>query len=167
VIGVAVVLAAFAAGCGGSAVSTGTVTEAQTNLQSISVAYMKFIQKHNMTPPKSEDEFKTWVKSLPAKELEDMRIKDKEKVFISPRDNQPYVIVPNVAMPGAGMGSSGGSPPAKGEGGPPRNAGTGKPPVVAYEKTGVGGKRMIAFLMGGGTMEVNDEQLKEYVPSAK
>jgi hypothetical protein len=97
----------------------------------------------NGRPPKTIDELKAFAKKMSPEDLRQRGIEDVDKAFISPRDNQPYKLVPP-------------QPPKRG--GPPM------PIVVVYETTGVDGKRMVASGMGGGAFELDDEKLREHVP---
>jgi hypothetical protein len=90
--------------------------------------------------PASIDELKAWAKKLDKTELAQMRIEDPESAFVSPRDNQPYVLV--------------------------KSAGSGPGDVLAYEKTGAGGKHYVVTPMGSA-FELDDVELKRRVPSAR
>ena len=71
--------------------------------------------------------------------LDVLKVENPDELFISERDNQPYVI---------GYG-----PKADGK---PRE-------VIAYEKTGVDGKRMVGYATGI-VVELDDEHFREAVP---
>jgi hypothetical protein len=76
--------------------------------------------------------------------LEQFAVKDVQALFVSSRDKEPYVILYGPLT------------------GPP---GPGGQPVFAYEKTGVGGTRMVATSLGA-VEEVDETRLKQLVPSA-
>src|SRR5262245_60666449 len=71
----------------------------------------------NKRKPTSIDELKGWAKKLDKNEQVRLGIDDPESAFISPRDNEAYVIV--------------------------KAAGSGPGDVLAYEKTGAGGKQLV------------------------
>ena len=100
--------------------------------------------QHRGQPPANEAEFRTFVEKEGPSLLEQFALKDVSSLFVSSRDNQPYVILYGPLS------------------GPPGPAGQ---PVFAYEKTGVGGKRMVASGLGA-VEEVDEARFKELVPSA-
>ena len=67
---------------------------------------------------------------------------DVESLFVSPRDGQPYVVRYGLKFGGPSPGGS---------------------PVVAYEQTGVGGYRYVAFAVGGAE-QVDEKRFRELVP---
>ena len=80
---------------------------------------------NNGKSPASPDVLKSWAQKQPKDKL--TAVKDSlDDVFISPRDNEPYQLAP----PPQGMRAMG----------PPR--------ILVYEKTGKGGKHLIASGMG-------------------
>jgi hypothetical protein len=90
--------------------------------------------------PASIDELKAWAKKLDKTEQARLGIEDPENAFVSPRDNEPYVLV--------------------------KSAGSGPGDVLAYERTGAGGKHYIVTPMGSA-FELDKAELKRRVPSAK
>ncbi len=123
------------------------LTEANKYIQSNPI--MKAVQLYGGfqtekgRPPASMDELKAWAKQLPKARLDQMGISDVEAACTSPRDNQPYAIAPpQKALPG-GMAR-----------------------VVLYEQVGIGGKRATASGMGT-TVEMDENQLRTYVPNLK
>jgi hypothetical protein len=70
---------------------------------------------------------------------------DLNALFVSPRDNQPYVVRYDLdrsqLMPGPTM------------------------PIIAYEQTGVNGNRYVADMVGG-VREVDETKFRELVPDA-
>jgi hypothetical protein len=106
--------------------------------------YEKYKQKRGK-PPESTDELREWVKKLPKSEIETLGIEDLDRAFVSPRDQQPYVIVPAKK---AGRGGRGG--PARG--------------VIAHEQTGVDGKRLVLMPRGYTVMEMDEERFRAAVP---
>jgi hypothetical protein len=90
--------------------------------------------------PSNIEELKSWAKTLNKSELERFGIDDLGSAFVSPRDNQPYVIVKsNRSGPGD---------------------------VLAYEKTGEGGKHYIVTPMGSA-LELDEAELQRRLSLAK
>jgi hypothetical protein len=89
--------------------------------------------------PANEAEFKEFVAQNGGELLKAYKT-DAEKAFISPRDNQPFVVV--YGQRPAGMAAG----------------------VVAYEQTGVDGIRQVGFELGY-IEEVDDAKFKEMVPN--
>jgi hypothetical protein len=134
------------AGCG-EKVTKSDLPQEEKHILKLASLYSEFRSKNGGRSPKDADELKAFAKKLDPKELSARGIDDVEKAFISPRDNQPYKLIP----------PQGAKPVAKG--GPPL------PMVIIYEQTGVNGKRMVASGMGGGAFELDDAKLREYVPN--
>ncbi len=110
------VLACVLVGCSSSPVVV-EISDNEKHMKRIAVLYGDY-RRAKGTSPKNTAELKAWVKSLPKADLERRGIDAVDQVFISPRDSQEYVIVPT-----------------------PKNAMMGMSKVIAYEKTGVEGKR--------------------------
>src|SRR5262249_16739405 len=103
--------------------------------------YGEYRSKEGKRPPSTE-ELKKWVKKTKKpEELKSMGIEDLDQLFISPRDHEPFVIVPR---PIEMMGHSKG---------------------LIHEKTGVGGERLVLG-SEGHIFHVRDEELHEYVPKS-
>jgi hypothetical protein len=115
--------------------------------------------------PASLDEFKQLAKTaFKGDELKQMGIDDLDKALTSPRDGQPYVLVPGVnvqnsVMPGGGFDRSTSKPST----GPKESM---EPPVLLYDKKGSGGRHLAAMGMMG-VRELTDEELAKKVPSFK
>jgi len=107
------------ASCGGSQEYIPTGPEAE-QLRQLAVAYMQHIASHNGRAPKSEKNFRKYIKYV--LQYDEAQI---DAMLMSPRDGEPYVVVYNVRVTGS------------------------KPVVVAYEQSGKDGKRYIAFDFGG------------------
>jgi hypothetical protein len=120
------------------------ITKQEAHLKALAVCYGRFIGQHQGNPPQSEEEFKTFIQSIPAEQIPGGSA-DMNSLFVSPRDNQPYVVRYDLdrtqLMPGPTM------------------------PIVAYEQTGVEGKRYVADMVGG-VQEVEEAKFKELVPDA-
>ena len=104
--------------------------------------------------PATEAGFKEFIaKTMPADRLEAANVKTVDELFVSERDNKPYVVLYGAA-PAAG-------PPAGAtKGGAPVF------PVCAYEQEGKDGKRLVAAV-SGKVEEVDEARFKQLVPGAK
>jgi hypothetical protein len=122
-----------------------------TNLESLARLYGMCTGQMGR-PPASAEELKSFIAQMPAGQRQAMGVADAEKLFISPRDNQPYVVR---------WGQGGGAPGASN--GSTQPASTGET-VIAYEKIGFEGKRFVAFDIGR-TEEVDDARFRELVPN--
>jgi hypothetical protein len=138
---VALAAVALATGCGNPA----KVAQESSNLKPLAVLYGQFIGQHQGKPPADEAEFKAFLKKLDPERLKSFQVADVDSMFISSRDNQPYIV-----RYGKLQGSAG--PAAQ--------------PVVAYEQTGVDGKRYVASSIGA-IQEVDEETFRKMVPDAK
>jgi hypothetical protein len=114
-------------GCSGT---EGELTPGEKNLQTLSVMWGRYIQRNRGQSPPNEAEFKKFVKGMSKEELSGMGVdpNDIDKLFTSPRDNQPYGFAYRTpaSTPGA----------------------DGTMPMVIWEQTGVNGKRMVANSLG-------------------
>jgi hypothetical protein len=117
----------------------------QSNLKPLAVLYGQFTGQHRGQPPENEAQFREFVRTQGPAALASFGITDPESIFVSSRDGEPYVIR---------YGADQAGPP-----------GTSEPRVVAYEKTGVGGKRFVANALGA-IEEVDEARFKELVPDA-
>lgn len=102
--------------------------------------YSRFQRENNRSPANTE-ELKGWLKRQDKTVREQLGADDVEKVFISPRDNQPFQINPPNPRVMGGQGR-----------------------VVIYEKVGVDGKRQTASSMAT-VAEMDEETLRRYVPN--
>jgi hypothetical protein len=136
----ALLILVIAGGCRGG----GRSNQAQetSTLKPLAVFYGSYISQHGGKRPASEEEFKAFIKDPKnAGQLKLFQITNVDDLFISPRDREPYVVI-------YGKTSSAGGPP-----------------VVAYEKTGVEGKRFVVNALGG-VEEVDEAKFRSMVPSA-
>lgn len=108
------------------------------------VLYGRYVGQHRGTPPASEAEFRKYVEAQGPQDLANLGVTDPAKLWVSSRDNQPYVIRYGVVT------------------GPPGPAGM---PVVAYEAKGSGGRRYVASSLGA-VDEVDETRFRELVPTA-
>jgi hypothetical protein len=108
----AAAVALFFQGCG--AKPPPGLSDGEKNLQALGNAIAMYQSAKRAYPP-SFQELKSWLKTAKASDLKARGIDDTEKIFVSPRDNEPYVYIKPVSE---------------------------VPPVLAHEKTGAGGKKM-------------------------
>jgi hypothetical protein len=133
---------ATAFGCGGGGPKPQPKGEA--NLQALAVLYGRFLQQNRGQSPPDEKTFKAFIAQLNPQELSTFGLTKADEAFVSPRDQQPYVVrynVPSLAPTPQGM------------------------PVIAYEATGVGGERYVAFA-SGGIEKVDEARFRQLVPAA-
>ncbi len=110
------------------------------HLQTLAVLYGQYRGEKGQSPPDLAT-FKKFIESLPADRLMG---NTPDELFMSPRDKQPYVVIYNVKP----TGMPGGPDPV---------------PLIAYEQTGVGGKRYIADVMVG-VQEVDEGAFQTLLP---
>ena len=116
---------------------TTKVPDEQKNILCILQAYCKFNGENHRTPA-SLEELKPLLKDFG----------DPEKIGLSPRDGQPYVVVGGLDISRAPSG--------------------GALPVVAYERKGVDGKRQVVDLRGTIRLLTPEEfKLLKFPPSHK
>jgi hypothetical protein len=120
-------------GCGPRVKSREKEDPGEAEMQRFLGLYTDYVVM-NGKPPTNADEMKAWAKALPAEKLKDLRVENVETFFVSPRDNQPYVVLPNTDN----------HPMA----------------IVVHEKTGKNGKRW-AGISTGRVIEVGDAELQE------
>jgi hypothetical protein len=128
-------------GCGGSAAQK---AEEASTLKPLMVLYGRYVGQHQGKPPANEAEFRKYVEAQGPQDLANLGVTEPAKLWVSSRDNQPYVILYGDVT------------------GPPGPAGK---PVVAYEAKGVGGKRYVASSLGA-VDEVDEARFRELVPAA-
>jgi len=124
------------------------------------------VKSNSAVTPANLQELKQLIKSkLKPDDLKEMGIDDVDKALTSTRDNQSYVLVPGVNIRNS-MG------PKEAHGGrtssPTGSAGLSYsgPPIIMYEQKGSGGKHMVAYARSGAA-ELDDDKLREHVPSYK
>jgi hypothetical protein len=140
----AAALAGLLAGCG-PRVTKADLTAEEKHITKVGSLCVTFRSKQARLP-KGVQELKDFAKKLKSEELAAHGIEELDRAFISPRDNEPYMLIrPEMAKPRSG------GPPAM---------------VLVYEKTGVNGKRM-AFGGMGNTFEMDDFMYRQYVLGTK
>jgi hypothetical protein len=135
-------LAGVIAGCGGQ--TGGEVSQVQSNLGWLGSKYAMFVGSHRGRAPKNIDEFRQYVeKKTTSQELERLKVKSVDELFISPRDGKPVKMITYSKLPAF----VGGQPP----------------PVVFHEEAGKDGKLTIVYL-GGNTQTVDAADLQTLLP---
>ena len=118
------------------------VPPAESNVKNIAIFYGRYLAQNRGRTPPDKEALKKFIASHPATELAALKITDVEQLFVSPRDNQPYVVRYGAKLP------------------PPGPSGS---PVIAYEKDGDGGRRFVAFA-NAGVEELDDARFRQLVP---
>jgi hypothetical protein len=126
------------AGCGGPDPLT---TPTAARLRGLSNMYLSYAVAKNGGGPANEETLKKYLRSVDAIQLEMSGIDPKaiDSVFVSERDQQPFVVLYGQSIT--------------------RISGDSKQPL-AYEKTGVGGKHLIAYA-SAKVDHVDEAKLKE------
>ena len=109
-------------------------------IQKAASACRQFAASHKRQPS-SVDELKAWAKKLPKTQLDYMGIENLDEAFISPRDQQPYVIRGGSQKPGPMM-------------------------IQMYEKTGEGGKRYVATNTGS-ILELEEQAFNQFMSNTR
>jgi hypothetical protein len=108
--------------------------------------YDKYAGQHNGKPPASMNDLRGHIQqSIKPEDLATLGVASLDDLFVSPRDRQPYKLIPLARLP-----------PLAG-----RHPG----PVVIYEQQGLEGKRFVGYL-GGRTEEVDADRFRQLVPQA-
>jgi hypothetical protein len=134
---IAVIAVGASLGCSSRAEKQ-VVTSENSNLKPISILYGQFQSTNQNRPPANEAEFKKYLKTAGESILKQFGT-DSEKVFVSERDGQPYVIFYGKSVPPSG--------------------------VIAYEQNGVGGQRVVAYPFGSVGL-VDETKFQQLVPGA-
>ena len=92
-------------------------------------------------PPADEVEFKDFIRNKAKAMVDALKIANVDELFVSERDGQPFVVL---------YGRR-----------PPEVA----PDLVAYERTGVAGKRYVGYSLGV-VQEVDEQRFAELVPES-
>ena len=142
-------------GCGGTPVPQ---PAGQTHIQELAGLYVYYAKKHNDLGPASVDELRTWGNGLPATEKQNFG--EIDKLFISPRDHQPYKIVPKVSLKAQLV--TGKTPVGGGQARPSMVT----PKVIVYESSSDGGKRWVALSVGRAAKLVTEEEFTQLLAKA-
>jgi hypothetical protein len=123
------------------------MSETEKNLKALTVCYGRFISQNRGKGPPNEAEFKKFIRALPQETLGSVGVDSAnvDKLFVSPRDNEPYGIAWN---------ASGGAP------------GPGGAPMIIWEQTGVNGKRFVSDFLGK-IEEIDEATFKQRLSNVK
>lgn len=159
----------FIAACGHPAPRQ--IAPGEINIRKVGRLYTSYTatQKGNVGPA-SLEVLKKYAESLDEKALNNLDLKKEElaSIFVSPRDNEPYAIVPRVPpfiAAAAVPDPKGKSLPGKGrpKGSPEQTQlSSGPPKAIVYEKTGAGGTHLVVF-NNGELREVGNSDLSQFV----
>jgi hypothetical protein len=127
----AVGVVVLAAGCGSKPVPRDQ-TPGEANIARFYTMYAGCRASLKGKSPSSVEEVRDWAKKQTKEKLTQLGVVDVDTACISPRDNQPYVVV---ELP-MGMG-----------------------PVVAHEKDGVSGRRLVVNSQGS-VIDANESQFQ-------
>jgi hypothetical protein len=116
----------------------------ESTMKPLAVMYGQYLGAHRGVPPANEQQFCDFLKEKTA-DLARFGVKDVDSLFVSTRDQKPYVILYGKLT------------------GPPGPAGQ---PVFAYEQVGSGGNRFVATSLGA-VEDVDEATFKRLVPGAK
>jgi len=117
----------------------------ETRIKNLATVRGQYIGKNKGQLPPNVDALKAFAKTLSPEQLKGFGVEgDVDQLFVSPRDNEPYVyrFVKEGGVPGVGANV-----------------------VVFYEKTGKNGKRWVAYSTTQ-IEEVDEKRFKELVPEA-
>ena len=135
-------------GCSAGKKASDNMAKEQSRLKMLANYYTSFVSQNMGRVPPNEQIFKQFVqKKLPNRQPDQQKV-SLEEIFISERDQKPFVVLYG---PAAQSG--------------PRNGPAGMP-VVMYEQDGVGGRRLVASSMGA-VEEVDEEEFQKLVPIRK
>jgi hypothetical protein len=124
------------AGCGPSAEEA--MEKETSHLRLLAHYYIRSISDTGRRP-KNEQELKDYISKNAQETLQRLGVESVDAVFVSERDGQPFVVLYGPKPQGATVD------------------------VVAYEKTGVDGKRQVATSLGP-IREVDEAGFRELVP---
>ena len=113
-----------------------------SHIKPITSLYTGYMNRHADRPPASEAEFKQFIAEGGDAVLKAAGVSTLEELFVSPRDNQPYVIL--YGNDAARLISRG---------------------IVVYERNGNGGRRLVGYRMGF-VNEVDDAEFRKLVPQS-
>lgn len=145
ILAIIVVLLGVVAGC--SDPGRSNKVEQESPLKRLAIFYGSYLSQHQGKPPGGESEFKAFLKEAANADMlkAQFQITDIDTLFISPRDNKPYVVYYSISSNSQGPGGA---------------------PVVAYEKEGLNGKRFVASALGA-VVELDENAFRAMVQDAR
>jgi hypothetical protein len=124
-------------GCSTSSGQSAPSRTAKSSLKQISVLFGQYCGRHSGQGPKNEAEFRKFIADNGQRSLKAAAVSSVDDLLTSPRDHQPFQVRYGVKA------------------GPP---GTPGGRIVAYEKTGVNGSRLVVDPLGK-VREVDQQEL--------
>jgi hypothetical protein len=112
-----------------------------SRIKPLTMMYASYMNRSAGRRPASQQEFKSYIAERGEQLLKSAGMSSVEELFVSPRDNEPYVIL---------YGSE-----------DPRLTSSG---IVIYERTGMGGRRLVGYRMGF-VNEVDEAEFRKLVPA--
>jgi hypothetical protein len=109
-------------------------------ITSLTLLYTSYMNSHGRVPPASEAEFKQYIAETDDRVLGAAGVSTVDELFVSPRDNEPYVVL--YGREAAKLISRG---------------------IVAHERKGKDGRRLVGYRMGF-VNEVEESEFRKLVP---
>jgi hypothetical protein len=136
-----VLLLALAALAGCNSAKRDAARQRQSSHLRTLVSVYNFAASKQGHPPAGETEFKSFIDTSAKPMIDSLKLSSPNELFVSERDGQPFVVVYSKRPPGM------------------------NPDVIAYEKTGVDGKRLVGYSLGM-IEEVDEARFNQLVPAA-
>jgi hypothetical protein len=112
-----------------------------SHIKPLTMLYVSYMNRSAGRRPANQQEFKNYIAKRGEPLLNSAGISSVEDLFVSPRDNEPYVVL--YGNEDSQLISSG---------------------VVMHERSGVGGRRLVGYRMGY-VNEVDDAEFRKLVPA--
>jgi len=128
-------------GCNKPTVAKGV----NARIRPLAILFLRFTSQHRGKSPQNREELEKFIDTQGPRELEAFGIKKMEDLFVSERDEQPYVVRYGIDIPPPGPNGQ---------------------TAVAYESKGLNGNRLVVFSTAG-VEEVGTARLKQLVPDAQ
>jgi hypothetical protein len=135
---------AFSAGCGSGVQQLDQSDPSRIRMQSLAVLYASYLNHNGGKLPASETELKKYILATGKSYLAERGLTKIDDLFVSQRDGQPLEVSYGAHKLVRGFTAD---------------------PIVAHEKTGINGKRLVAF-PSGAVLEL-DPEMFDKLPIAK
>jgi len=129
-----------AAGCGSASSRSARQLES-SHLRALVNLYNYAASKLGHRPA-NEVEFKSFIAANGGPMLESLKITNADELFVSERDGKPFVVMYGEPAKGANKD------------------------LVAYEQSGIGGKRLVGYSIGA-VVEADEQEFAQLVPTQK